>query len=305
MREDGLQWAWHKRLISGIDVYSKRPIELIHTGIWNRVEPGPDFRNACIRIGTLTWHGDVEIHVKSSDWTKHKHQIDPAYNNVILHIVVENDQPLLLNGERVPTLVVDAHVISMLSYWTQKAVYQLPCRFEQYTFTHPFIHHFWRIRMARKHTEYSNEKEITAYILKQSPSLTLRKRNGRQRDLVALEMALTQLRNETNFHFNHGIVKELARIKEVLSKKLTAFESNSILINGVIPSLWKPQNEAELCAFTQTIPAEKNKIILQFQHILPAAKNAYETQALLEINRQLCSTNNCLTCEFGKKLLKT
>ena len=93
VREDGLQWAWNKGLISGFDVYSKNPILVIHTGAWNRFAPGPDFRNACIRIGELTWFGDVEIHVKASDWFKHKHHLDPNYQNVILHVVMENTNP--------------------------------------------------------------------------------------------------------------------------------------------------------------------------------------------------------------------
>ena len=70
MREEGLQWAWEKGLISGTDAYSSQPIQLINRGTWNRFEPGPDFRNACIQIGDLTWYGDIEIHVNASDWNK-------------------------------------------------------------------------------------------------------------------------------------------------------------------------------------------------------------------------------------------
>jgi hypothetical protein len=256
-------------------------------------------------MGEITWYGDVEIHVKSSDWFKHKHQTDPKYRNVILHVVAENDQPLEFNDERIPTLVVEAQVISNLTYWNKKDEYLLPCRFGQHTFSTDFMYSFWRKRMNRKHHEYSNEKEIAAYILKQNSSLHVHKRNARQRKLITLEAALTRLRNTTTFQRQNPLLSELTTLKDEFMAQLTAFESQTILINGVIPTLWNPQDEAELCAFAKTIPPERNRIISQFKHILPTAKNAYETQALLEINRQLCSTNKCLTCEVGKKILSS
>ena len=66
-------------------------IEVISTGQYN-THAGPDFSNAHIRIGNQEWIGNVEIHVHSSDWNKHRHNIDPAYNNTILHVVCQNDQ---------------------------------------------------------------------------------------------------------------------------------------------------------------------------------------------------------------------
>lgn len=69
-------------------------------GFWNH-DAGPDFQESKLEIGGITWAGHVEIHVKSSDWLAHKHQFDPAYNNVILHVVwvsdveVPKDVPIL------------------------------------------------------------------------------------------------------------------------------------------------------------------------------------------------------------------
>jgi hypothetical protein len=220
-------------------------------------------------------------------------------------VVAENDQPLAFNEELIPTLVVEAQVISSLTYWNKKDEHLLPCGFIRHTFTPTFIHSFWRMRMVRKHQEYSSEKEVAAYILKQHDTLHLYKRNARQRKLGTLEVALTQLRITTTFQRHKPLLSELKSLKDEFMAHLTAFESQSILINGIIPSLWNPQDEAELCAFSKTIPPEKNRIITQFKHIMPAAKNAYETQALLEINRQLCSTNKCLTCEVGRKILSS
>ena len=77
---------------------------IIHSrGTWN-FESGPDFKNAKISLDGTILNGDIEIHVKSSDWVRHKHQDDPAFNNVILHVVEtfdsrEPDIPIFLIPE--------------------------------------------------------------------------------------------------------------------------------------------------------------------------------------------------------------
>lgn len=70
-------------------------------------DSGPDFFNARVRIGETTWAGNIEIHLKSSDWYAHHHQNDPAYENIVLHVVHQNDKPVTReNGELIPTLEV-------------------------------------------------------------------------------------------------------------------------------------------------------------------------------------------------------
>ena len=62
---------------------------------------GPDFFNGQVRIGDTLWVGNIEIHIKSSDWEKHNHQNDVAYSKIILHVVWEDDEPVYQeNGER-------------------------------------------------------------------------------------------------------------------------------------------------------------------------------------------------------------
>lgn len=84
-------------------------MQVLHPGFRN-YDSGPDFTNARLLIGGQTWGGTVEMHLKTSDWLAHRHQHDRAYDNVILHVVWQNDQPTLsqrierTNGTILPTL---------------------------------------------------------------------------------------------------------------------------------------------------------------------------------------------------------
>lgn len=68
-----------------------QPIEIISVGEHNR-DAGPDYSHARVRIGGREWVGNVEIHIHAGDWYHHKHHQDPAYDNVILHVVRDADK---------------------------------------------------------------------------------------------------------------------------------------------------------------------------------------------------------------------
>jgi hypothetical protein len=74
------------------------PIQVFHPGFRNH-DAGPDFTNARLRINNVEWVGTVEMHTRTSDWLVHRHQHDRAYDNVILHVVWQDDRPT--NGRRV------------------------------------------------------------------------------------------------------------------------------------------------------------------------------------------------------------
>jgi hypothetical protein len=99
MTEEFLQYIWKHVLFdrSVLKTTDGKAIEIMHSGLHNS-DAGPDFFNAQLRIGDTLWAGNVEIHVKASDWFKHKHQNDGAYKNVILHVVWENDKEITLAG---------------------------------------------------------------------------------------------------------------------------------------------------------------------------------------------------------------
>ena len=81
-------------------------VEIIDPGRLN-VNSGPDFFNAKIKVGNKTWAGNIEIHKSSSDWIKHKHQSDPAYDSIILHVVEKIDCEVYTHqGRRIPQVVI-------------------------------------------------------------------------------------------------------------------------------------------------------------------------------------------------------
>lgn len=100
-------YLWKHRLMGmPLHLNDGREVRIISPGIHNN-NAGPDFSNAIITIGDDTWAGNVEIHVKASDWYRHAHHTDPAYDNIILHLVAEDDAQILrADGTVIPQAAV-------------------------------------------------------------------------------------------------------------------------------------------------------------------------------------------------------
>ncbi len=106
MKEDFLQYVWRMGLFdpTNLQTTAGERVEIIQKGMHN-TDAGPDFLQAQIIIGDTRWAGNVEIHLHASEWNKHQHQNDKAYNNVILHVVLDEDEPVNnQNGNRIPCL---------------------------------------------------------------------------------------------------------------------------------------------------------------------------------------------------------
>jgi hypothetical protein len=105
MKEEFIHFLWKYGLFDKdklTDPEGNR-IVIIHPGEYN-LDGGPDFFNGRILIGTTEWAGNIEIHLDSSHWEVHGHQYDHKYDNVILHIVVNNDKPVFTaSGNQVTT----------------------------------------------------------------------------------------------------------------------------------------------------------------------------------------------------------
>jgi hypothetical protein len=90
-------WKFGWFASSNLVTVAGQPIEIMHPGVHNH-NAGPDFMNARIRMDGTLWWGNVEIHVRASDWNRHNHQSDDNYKNVILHVVLYNDVSIHLNN---------------------------------------------------------------------------------------------------------------------------------------------------------------------------------------------------------------
>lgn len=139
MKEDFVQTIWKYQLLTTKQLFSTdgKPIEVIQAGS-SHINAGPDFISAKIKIDGILWVGNVEIHVKASEWYQHQHHRDPAYNNVILHVVFINDveacytqnnlalntlelepyidEQMLVNYER---LVADLRTLPCKNWWNK------------------------------------------------------------------------------------------------------------------------------------------------------------------------------------------
>ena len=104
-----MQYVWQHRLWrpSALTTVDGEPVEIIDPGLLNS-DAGPDFFNAKVRIGRRMWAGNVEIHVRASDWHRHGHSDDRAYDSVILHVVAADDARIARpDGNIIPQIVMD------------------------------------------------------------------------------------------------------------------------------------------------------------------------------------------------------
>lgn len=112
MKEDFLHYLWKFKKFDTLNLQTtqKEEITIIKTGEYLELA-GPDFFNAQIKIGNQKWAGNVEIHIKSSDWYLHHHEKDAAYESVILHVVWEHDAEIFRqNNTEIPVLVLKSYV---------------------------------------------------------------------------------------------------------------------------------------------------------------------------------------------------
>ncbi len=106
MKEDFLHYIWKHKLVAlkQLKTTQKESIQLLNSGEHNH-NTGPDFFNAQLKIGNQLWAGNVEIHIKSSDWYIHGHEKDDNYDTVVLHVVWENDiEVYRKDNSPIPTL---------------------------------------------------------------------------------------------------------------------------------------------------------------------------------------------------------
>ncbi len=115
MQEALLQYIWKNSYFDNKEYLADtdEKVIVLHPGTHNR-DSGPDFTNAKIKIDGTTWVGNVEIHLKSSDWERHKHNTNPSYDNVILHVAQDIEGECYNSSNRkIPSISIipDAGII--------------------------------------------------------------------------------------------------------------------------------------------------------------------------------------------------
>ncbi|MEQ6123324.1 DUF2851 family protein [Pseudotenacibaculum sp. MALMAid0570] len=422
MKEDFLHYVWNYQLLdsSRLKTTCQQSLSVIHTGIYNS-DSGPDFSCGRIRIENQLWIGNIEIHLKSSDWYFHNHETDDNYDSVILHVVWSHDVDVFMkNNKPLPTLELKSIVTpSVLKNYQQlqgRNVSWIPCEkqlkdIDEFTLSH-WLECLYIERLEKKSTnilkllkQTKNDWEAVLFVLI-AKSFGLNK-NGDAFMQMASSIPFSIVRKEaydqTRFEallfgqagflekeFNESYGRKLKEeyqyikhkynlnpmpenqflffrmrpsnfptiriaqlsvlytknrdlfskimncksIKEVYNlfeievdefwknhytfskeskrslKRLTKNFIDLIIINTIIPLKFcylksiQQLNEEELIAMVRLLKPEKNGIIEKFSELKIEAKNAFETQALLELKNNYCAKKRCLQCAIGNKLVR-
>ncbi|OEJ98968.1 hypothetical protein A8C32_07230 [Flavivirga aquatica] len=171
MQEDFLHYIWkHKKFqINNLKTVLGKSI-IITNGGQHNLNSGPDFFNAKLRLGEQLWAGNVEIHIKSSDWFLHNHEQDRAYDNVILHVVWEHDTDVFRkDNTSIPTLqlkdFIDISVINNYEKLFSKQSKWINCE-NNFASIDNFVLNNWKERLYFERLERKS-KTIEA-LLKES-----------------------------------------------------------------------------------------------------------------------------------------
>lgn len=169
--EEFLHFIWQFRLYNHQQLRTTvgEKLEVTRPGTLNK-NAGPDFSNSKLVIDGTTWVGNVEIHVKSSDWLVHQHQFNNAYENVILHVVYEDDLPIYRkDGTLLPVLIIkNLFPIALLHHYEQliTAANRFPCEKQIHEVDEFLVHNLLsRVlveRLVQKSTEV--EEKLAAYL---------------------------------------------------------------------------------------------------------------------------------------------
>lgn len=166
--EDFLHYIWTYKLFNTkeLKTVQNENVTIIKSGQHN-TDAGPDFFNAQIKLDKTLWAGNVEIHIHSSDWDKHHHEKDNAYNNVILHVVYQHDKEITnSNGHAIPTLelknLIDLKLVSNYQQLISSKNW-IPCS-NQIATVDTFVLNNWMERLVFERLERKS-LEITQTLL--------------------------------------------------------------------------------------------------------------------------------------------
>src|SRR6185437_8943697 len=129
MNEALLQFIWQFSLYKPGNLFTSdgESVTIIFPGKRN-TNAGPDFTEARVKIADTILVGNVELHINSSDWAKHGHKDDPAYHNLILHVVFNNDMDKVAGN--LPVLELASHIPAyVITHYNDliRGTHSIPC----------------------------------------------------------------------------------------------------------------------------------------------------------------------------------
>lgn len=160
MNEFFLIYLWEQKLLRlPLQTTTGQTVEIIFPGIRNH-DAGPDFEQARIRLDNTLWAGSIEMHIHASDWYNHRHDADPAYDNVVLHVVFQEDKKIYDKARNLlPTIEVqnrfDENLLLNYRRFTDSRAW-LPCHRLAAT-VQRFTWLSWLDRMATERLEYKTQ----------------------------------------------------------------------------------------------------------------------------------------------------
>ena len=239
MKEELLHAAWNFGLFHQQTLLTDEgdEVEILHPGMYNK-NSGPDFFNGRIRLGGVTLAGNIEIHVKPDDWYAHGHQEDPAYENVILHVVWDAGKVTRCGGRRIPTLSIKDKVWpSAIENFNRlmASLERIPCESQMHTVPDTIVR-LWVGRMAteRLQLKAENARRLVSD-LKYSPE----------------QAFFVLLAGSFGFHVNREPFEELAKgldVKLFAKHKPSQFQIEALLFGraGLLEGSFTDSYVAEL-----------------------------------------------------------
>ena len=266
-----MHYIWEHCLWAGFEQQTTdgRKVEILSVGEHNR-DAGPDYSHARVKIDGHEWVGNIEIHVCSSDWLRHHHHVDKAYDNVILHVVRTADKPIYnARGELVPQCELqypsDKDYLSALFTFAQQmdsAMSRIGCA-EQLVRDPELISKGWRKSLLRKRLECKRGSierllEITKGSWEHALYISLARNfgfhtNSLPFEQLAINTPLSYLQKHRNnlFQLTALLMGQAGLIDEPAMQKEYDFLRMKFGLNPMDPSIWKharmrPQNSPEL-----------------------------------------------------------
>ena len=271
MPEIVLHYIWERCLWAGLEQQTTdgRKVEILSVGEHNR-DAGPDYSHAHIRIDGKEWVGNIEIHVNASDWTKHHHHLDKAYDSVILHVVRTADKPIYNSrGELIPQCELqypsDKDYLSALFEAAQQmdsAIGRIGCA-EQLIHDPQLLTEGWRRTLLRKRLECKRASitrllEITKGSWEHALYISLARNfgfhtNSLPFEQLAINTPLSYLQKHRNnlFQLTALLLGQAGLIDDPAMQKEYDFLHTKFGLSPLDPSIWKharmrPQNSPEL-----------------------------------------------------------